>query len=158
VSARKYFVPGKRKLCRFRQVIPNARLCKALLDRITDRAHILETGGGSDTRLLLQALRARVCAHLELDPKIETAEPGDGAQFALLQTIEEHMPSGISIQFHLGSRVARRFLTQNRFDCRVITIHVLRSSSCQSLPGFRLVQVRPRTFILAGLIEEPSAK
>jgi len=23
---------------------PNARLCKALLDRITDRAHILETG------------------------------------------------------------------------------------------------------------------
>lgn len=26
------------------QVIPNARLCKALLDRITDRAHILETG------------------------------------------------------------------------------------------------------------------
>ncbi len=26
------------------QVIPNARLCKALLDRITDRAHILDTG------------------------------------------------------------------------------------------------------------------
>ena len=26
------------------QVIPNSRLCKALLDRITDRAHILETG------------------------------------------------------------------------------------------------------------------
>jgi DNA replication protein DnaC len=26
------------------QVIPNARLCKALLDRITDRAHIMETG------------------------------------------------------------------------------------------------------------------
>src|SRR5207245_264830 len=26
------------------QVIPNARLCKALLDRITDRAHILENG------------------------------------------------------------------------------------------------------------------
>ena len=25
-------------------MIPNARLCKALLDRITDRAHILETG------------------------------------------------------------------------------------------------------------------
>lgn len=29
------------------QVIPNARLCKALLDRITDRAHIIETGGDS---------------------------------------------------------------------------------------------------------------
>src|SRR5437763_13841233 len=30
------------------QVIPNARLCKALLDRITDRAHILETGTESN--------------------------------------------------------------------------------------------------------------
>jgi DNA replication protein DnaC len=29
------------------QVIPNARLCKALLDRITDRAHIVETGAES---------------------------------------------------------------------------------------------------------------
>src|SRR5579885_1215664 len=26
------------------QVIPNSRLCKALLDRVTDRAHIIETG------------------------------------------------------------------------------------------------------------------
>src|ERR1700751_1981833 len=26
------------------QVIPNARLCKALLDRVTDRAHIMKTG------------------------------------------------------------------------------------------------------------------
>src|SRR3989454_5458825 len=31
-------------LSQWTQVIPNARLCKALLDRITDRAHILETG------------------------------------------------------------------------------------------------------------------
>jgi DNA replication protein DnaC len=29
------------------QVIPNARLCKALLDRITDRAHIIEIGSES---------------------------------------------------------------------------------------------------------------
>ena len=29
------------------QVIPNARLCKALLDRVTDRAHIIETGSES---------------------------------------------------------------------------------------------------------------
>jgi DNA replication protein DnaC len=29
------------------QVIPNARLCKALIDRITDRAHIIETGTDS---------------------------------------------------------------------------------------------------------------
>jgi DNA replication protein DnaC len=26
------------------QLIPNPRLCKALLDRLTDRAHIIETG------------------------------------------------------------------------------------------------------------------
>ena len=26
------------------QVFPNPRLCKALLDRVTDRAHIIETG------------------------------------------------------------------------------------------------------------------
>jgi DNA replication protein DnaC len=29
------------------QVFPNARLCKALLDRVTDRAHIIETGAES---------------------------------------------------------------------------------------------------------------
>jgi DNA replication protein DnaC len=29
------------------QVIPNTRLCKALLDRVTDRAHIIETGSDS---------------------------------------------------------------------------------------------------------------
>jgi hypothetical protein len=29
------------------QVIPYARLCKALIDRITDRAHIIETGAES---------------------------------------------------------------------------------------------------------------
>ena len=29
------------------QAIPNARLCKALFDRIADRAHILETGAES---------------------------------------------------------------------------------------------------------------
>jgi hypothetical protein len=28
-------------------VIPNARLCKALLDRVTDQAHIIETGTDS---------------------------------------------------------------------------------------------------------------
>ncbi len=33
------------------QVIPNARLCKALLDRITDRAHIIET----DTKPIVSA-------------------------------------------------------------------------------------------------------
>ena len=29
------------------KVIPNARLCKAVLDRITDRAHLIETGEDS---------------------------------------------------------------------------------------------------------------
>jgi hypothetical protein len=31
-------------------LIPNARLYKALLDRITDRAHIIETGADSFRR------------------------------------------------------------------------------------------------------------
>jgi DNA replication protein DnaC len=31
-------------LSEWTQVFPNPRLCKALLDRITDRAHIIETG------------------------------------------------------------------------------------------------------------------
>ncbi len=29
------------------KVFPNTRLCKALLDRVTDRAHIIETGTDS---------------------------------------------------------------------------------------------------------------
>ena len=29
------------------QVIPNPRLCKALIDRLTDRAHIITTGTDS---------------------------------------------------------------------------------------------------------------
>ena len=37
-------VPTNLPFSEWTQVIPNARLCKALLDRITDRAHILETG------------------------------------------------------------------------------------------------------------------
>jgi DNA replication protein DnaC len=43
------------------QVIPNARLCKALLDRITDRAHIPETGSESYRfrRTLEQRQRSR---------------------------------------------------------------------------------------------------
>ena len=43
------------------QVIPNARLCKALLDRITDRAHIIETGSESYRfrRTLEQRQRSR---------------------------------------------------------------------------------------------------
>ena len=32
------------RLSEWTQVIPNPRLCKALIDRITDRAHIVETG------------------------------------------------------------------------------------------------------------------
>ncbi len=43
------------------QVFPNARLCKALLDRITDRAHIIETGTESFRfrRTLAQRKRTR---------------------------------------------------------------------------------------------------
>jgi DNA replication protein DnaC len=39
------------------QVIPNSRLCKALVDRVTDRAHIIETG--SDSYRFRRALEKR---------------------------------------------------------------------------------------------------
>ena len=39
------------------QVFPNPRLCKALLDRITDRAHIIETG--TDSFRFRRTLEAR---------------------------------------------------------------------------------------------------
>ena len=42
-------------------VIPNARLCKALVDRITDRAHIIETGTESYRfRRTLEKRKARI--------------------------------------------------------------------------------------------------
>ena len=44
------------------QVFPNPRLCKALLDRITDRAHIIETGQDS-FRFRRTAARASRAAH-----------------------------------------------------------------------------------------------
>jgi DNA replication protein DnaC len=49
------------------QVIPNARLCKAVLDRITDRAHIIETGSESYRfrRTLEQRQRTRQRGHDE---------------------------------------------------------------------------------------------
>jgi DNA replication protein DnaC len=37
-------VTTNRPFSEWTQVFPNPRLCKALLDRITDRAHIIETG------------------------------------------------------------------------------------------------------------------
>ena len=39
MSAPRFFM-----LSEWGQVVPNARLCQALVDRLTDRAHILETG------------------------------------------------------------------------------------------------------------------
>jgi hypothetical protein len=50
-------------LSEWTQVIANPRLCKALLDRITDRAHILETGtettGGQATNPAYRRPRCR---------------------------------------------------------------------------------------------------
>ena len=62
------------------QVIPNARLCKALIDRITDRAHIIETGAESYRfrRLLCSqpispALAARLCERPPSDMQLPSA-------------------------------------------------------------------------------------
>jgi DNA replication protein DnaC len=46
------------------QVIPNSRLCKALVDRVTDRAHIIETGSDS---YRFRRLQAPLCLR-PLDP------------------------------------------------------------------------------------------
>lgn len=50
------------------QVIPNARLCKALLDRITDRAHIIDTGSESFRFRRTLALRQRTGWNVVRDP------------------------------------------------------------------------------------------
>jgi DNA replication protein DnaC len=53
------------------QVIPNARLCKALIDRIMDRAHIIETGAESYRfRRTLEKRKSRTSA-----ASISTAPP-----------------------------------------------------------------------------------
>jgi DNA replication protein DnaC len=47
------------------QVIPNARLCKALIDRITDRASIIETG--TDSYRFRRTLEKRKGRNAELN-------------------------------------------------------------------------------------------
>jgi DNA replication protein DnaC len=53
------------------QVVPNPRLCKALLDRITDRAHIIETG--TDSYRFRRTLEKRKGHSTE--PNTSTAPP-----------------------------------------------------------------------------------
>src|SRR5215471_6768028 len=58
------------------QVLPNARLCKALIDRITDRANIIETGTESYRfRRTLEKRKGKAP-----DGRADTAPPpkGDG--------------------------------------------------------------------------------
>jgi DNA replication protein DnaC len=62
------------------QVIPNARLCKALVDRITDRAHIIETGTESYRfRRTLEKRRSRgsVTNTITAPPPLATGEKGN---------------------------------------------------------------------------------
>src|SRR5918999_1984699 len=54
------------------QVIPNVRLCKALIDRITDRAHIIETGTDSYRFRRTIELRGRHVRHAD---GLSTAAP-----------------------------------------------------------------------------------
>ena len=59
------------------QVIPNARLCKALLDRITDRAHIIETGTESYRfRRTLERLNRRTPATSVTAPPLAAEKKG----------------------------------------------------------------------------------
>lgn len=67
------------------QVIPNARLCKALLDRITDRAHIFETGTASYR--FRRTLERRKTGTSALNPT--TAPPPAAAKTAAKEPAED---------------------------------------------------------------------
>jgi DNA replication protein DnaC len=69
------------------QVIPNARLCKALLDRITDRAHIIETGSDS----------YRFRRTLELRGRHGRSKTTDGAIPNLHVSTEKGSPPGTPV-------------------------------------------------------------
>jgi len=58
------------------QVIPNARLCKALLDRITDRAHIIETGSESYRFRRTLAQRAQRSPSTPREPRPQRSSQG----------------------------------------------------------------------------------
>jgi DNA replication protein DnaC len=58
------------------QVVPNPRLCKALLDRITDRAHIIETG--TESYRFRRTLEKRKGHSPE--PNTSTAPPAGGGK------------------------------------------------------------------------------
>ena len=69
------------------QVIPDARLCKALVNRITDRAHIIETGTASYRfRRTLEKRTSRTSAvntatlPTPAIPKKEAKEPAEDAR------------------------------------------------------------------------------
>ena len=81
------------------QVIPNTRLCKALLDRITDRAHIIETGSESfrfrrtlaqQRRTIAQDLNALTLLVGQEVPANLLPGAGDVAPF---QPVPEGLPS-----------------------------------------------------------------
>jgi len=73
------------------QLIPNPRLCKALRDRITDRAHILETGTDS-YRSRRTAERPKRRASLA-NPSVRPS--GEGERFPLaLPLTSNHVSNG----------------------------------------------------------------
>ena len=57
------------------QVVPNPRLCKALLDRVTDRASIIETG--TEFYRFRRTLEKRAKAKTRI-PRVNTAPPPAG--------------------------------------------------------------------------------
>lgn len=83
------------------QVIPNARLCKALLDRITDRAHILETRTeSSDSGGPSASKSGRRVENGGNDGPAESVENQTRVFHSSLSPLE--IPSGFP-QFHLSS-------------------------------------------------------
>ena len=62
------------------QVFPNPRLCKALLDRITDRAHIIETGTESYRFRRTLEVRQKKRLRRDLRPSFYIAGAEEGTQ------------------------------------------------------------------------------
>ena len=60
------------------QVIPNARLCKALIDRITDRASIIETG--TDSYRFRRTLEKRKGRNADLNNITAPPPPSGGGK------------------------------------------------------------------------------
>jgi DNA replication protein DnaC len=77
------------------QVFPNPRLCKALLDRITDRAHIIETGTESYRFRRTLEVRQKKRLRRDLRPSFYIAGAEGGTQMECTPKLRQETKSPI---------------------------------------------------------------